>query len=149
MAGAPGGTNSRGGLGGVDDRGDDDAGLPAGTGVVQVTAGVGETLVVGTSSVAFGAATGKLTSSPLFTAVLAAGKVQIGGAAAAFQFDASSPPNVELAGIGGLAVAATNGFPYLPSMAGAPTGTPTGISNMRPAVVDRSNGRLYLHQGGG
>lgn len=47
-----------------------------------------------------------------------------------------------------LATTATNGFVYLPSCAGAPTGVPTTFTGTVPAVIDTTNGKLWLYYGG-
>lgn len=47
-----------------------------------------------------------------------------------------------------LATNATAGFVFLPSCAGAPTGTPaTTTAGMLPAIVDSTNNRLYIRVG--
>jgi hypothetical protein len=48
----------------------------------------------------------------------------------------------------GLATTATDGFLYIPSCAGTPTGAPTSYSNRIPLVVDRTNHKLYFYSGG-
>lgn len=48
----------------------------------------------------------------------------------------------------GLAVGATNGFPYIPSCAGTPTGTPTAVTGMIPLIYDRTNNILYAYSNG-
>lgn len=47
-----------------------------------------------------------------------------------------------------LATGATNGFFYLPSCAGTPTGAPTAIPGALPAVIDSTNHKLYFYSGG-
>jgi len=47
-----------------------------------------------------------------------------------------------------LATNAANGFLYVPTCAGAPTGTPTAITGMAPIVVDTTNNKLYFYSGG-
>lgn len=42
-----------------------------------------------------------------------------------------------------LATNATTGFPHIPTMAGAPSGTPTLVTGFAPLVLDVTNGRLY------
>lgn len=49
---------------------------------------------------------------------------------------------------GALATNATNGFLYLPSMPGSPTGTPTSITGGIPLVVDSTNRKGYMYAGG-
>jgi hypothetical protein len=48
----------------------------------------------------------------------------------------------------GLATNATDGFLYVESCAGAPTGTPTSYSNRCPVLLDRTNFKLYVNFGG-
>jgi hypothetical protein len=47
-----------------------------------------------------------------------------------------------------LATTATDGFLYVPTCAGTPTGTPTAISGMAPIVVNTTNNKLYFYSGG-
>jgi hypothetical protein len=55
--------------------------------------------------------------------------------------------NLQL-GTASLATNATNGFPYIPTCAGTPTGTPTAITGYAPMVVDSTNNKLYVYVGG-
>lgn len=56
--------------------------------------------------------------------------------------------NVVAGGSVALATNATNGFLYVPTCAGAPTGTPTAITGMAPIVVDTTNNKMYFYSGG-
>ena len=47
-----------------------------------------------------------------------------------------------------LATNATDGFLYVPTCAGTPTGTPTAITGMAPIVVDTTNNKMYFYSGG-
>jgi hypothetical protein len=47
-----------------------------------------------------------------------------------------------------LATAATDGFLYVPTCAGTPTGTPTTQTGTAPIVVDTTNNKLYFYSGG-
>lgn len=47
-----------------------------------------------------------------------------------------------------LATTATDGFLYVPTCAGVPTGTPTAITGMAPIVVDTTNNRWYFYSNG-
>ncbi len=47
-----------------------------------------------------------------------------------------------------IATNATDGFLYLPSCAGAPSGTPTAITGKIPTVYDSTNNFLYVYNGG-
>ena len=51
-------------------------------------------------------------------------------------------------GSGALATNATNGFLYIPTCAGTPTGTPTAKTGLAPMVVDSTNNKLYVYIGG-
>lgn len=52
------------------------------------------------------------------------------------------------AGVGALATNATNGFLYIPTCPGVPTGTPTTKTGLAPLVVDSTNNKLYVYVGG-
>lgn len=52
------------------------------------------------------------------------------------------------AGAGAVATTATDGFLYVPTCAGTPTGTPTTITGMAPIVVNTTNNKLYFYSGG-
>ena len=60
----------------------------------------------------------------------------------------TSAGNVVAGGSVALATTATNGFVYVPTCAGTPTGTPTTITGMAPVVVDTTNNKLYFYSGG-
>jgi hypothetical protein len=47
-----------------------------------------------------------------------------------------------------LATSATDGFLYVPTCAGTPTGTPTTQTGTAPIVVDSTNNKLYFYSGG-
>ena len=47
-----------------------------------------------------------------------------------------------------LATNATDGFFYIPTCAGTPTGTPTAKSGRAPMVIDSTNNRMYVYSGG-
>lgn len=47
-----------------------------------------------------------------------------------------------------IATTATDGFLYIPSCAGTPTGTPTTHTGMVPMCVDSTNHKLYFYSGG-
>lgn len=61
------------------------------------------------------------------------------------RFRVSSVGNVVAGGSVALATNATNGFLYVPTCAGTPTGTPTTITGMAPIVVDTTNNKLYFY----
>jgi hypothetical protein len=56
--------------------------------------------------------------------------------------------NVIAGGSVALATTATNGFLYVPTCAGTPTGTPTTVTGMAPVVVNTTNNKLYFYSGG-
>lgn len=56
--------------------------------------------------------------------------------------------NVVAGGSVALATTATDGFLYVPTCAGVPTGTPTAITGMAPVVVNTTNNKLYFYSGG-
>jgi hypothetical protein len=49
---------------------------------------------------------------------------------------------------GALATTATDGFTYIPSCAGTPTGVPTAIAGTIPVVYDSTNHIFYAYSGG-
>ena len=48
-------------------------------------------------------------------------------------------------GAGAPATTATTGFPYIPTVAGAPTGTPTAETGYAPIVFDTTNIKLWVY----
>lgn len=63
----------------------------------------------------------------------------------AFEIDNN---NNIICGNAALNTTATNGFLYLPSCAGVPTGVPTAITGKVPIVVDSTNNKAYIYSGG-
>jgi hypothetical protein len=51
-------------------------------------------------------------------------------------------------GSSALATNATDGFLYIPTCAGTPTGTPASYGSTAPLVVDSTNNKLYFYSGG-
>jgi hypothetical protein len=47
-----------------------------------------------------------------------------------------------------LATNATDGFLYVPTCAGTPSGTPTAVTGMAPIIVNTTNNKLYFYSGG-
>ena len=47
-----------------------------------------------------------------------------------------------------LATNATDGFLYVPTCAGTPTGTPTAITGVAPIIINTSQNKLYFYSGG-
>ena len=60
----------------------------------------------------------------------------------------TSAGNVVAGGSAALTTTAANGFLYVPTCAGLPTGTPTTITGMAPIVVDTTNNKLYFYSSG-
>jgi hypothetical protein len=60
----------------------------------------------------------------------------------------TSTGNVVAGGSVALATTATDGFLYVPTCAGTPTGVPTAITGMAPIVVNTTNNKLYFYSGG-
>jgi hypothetical protein len=58
-----------------------------------------------------------------------------------------SSGNVRI-GTAALATTATDGFLYIPTCAGTPTGTPTAITGLAPLVINTTNNKLYFYSGG-
>jgi hypothetical protein len=52
------------------------------------------------------------------------------------------------AGAPSLATSATDGFLYVPTCAGTPTGVPTVVTGYAPIVVNSTNNKLYFYSGG-
>jgi hypothetical protein len=48
-------------------------------------------------------------------------------------------------GAAALATTATNGFPFMPSCPGAPTGTPAAYTGRVPFIYDTTNNKLYVY----
>lgn len=59
----------------------------------------------------------------------------------------TGPGNV-VVGTAALATNATDGFLYVPTCAGTPTGTPTTFTGRAPIVIDSTNNKLYFYSGG-
>jgi hypothetical protein len=47
-----------------------------------------------------------------------------------------------------LATTATDGFLYVPTCAGTPTGVPTTVAGVAPIVINTTNNKLYFYSGG-
>jgi hypothetical protein len=70
------------------------------------------------------------------------------GASPAVAMTIDSNRNIVAGASAALATTATNGFLYVPTCAGTPTGTPTAITGMAPIVVNTTNNKLYFYSGG-
>lgn len=53
-----------------------------------------------------------------------------------------------IVGNAALATTATDGFLYIPTCAGTPTGAPTAVTGRAPLVIDSTNNKLYFYSGG-
>jgi hypothetical protein len=62
-----------------------------------------------------------------------------------FSVDGNS--NTVLGSLAALATNATNGFVYIPTQAGAPTGTPTSFAGKVAMTYDTTNNKLYIYNG--
>ena len=51
-------------------------------------------------------------------------------------------------GTGVLGTGATDGFLYVPTCAGTPTGAPTAFAGTAPIIIDTTNHKLYFRSGG-
>jgi hypothetical protein len=51
-------------------------------------------------------------------------------------------------GAGTVTTSATDGFLYIPTCAGTPTGVPTAVTGYAPLVVNTTNNKLYFYSGG-
>ena len=70
-------------------------------------------------------------------------------------FATSSTERARIPSVGGvvvgtaaLATTATDGFLYVPTCAGTPTGTPTTQTGTAPIVINTTNNKLYFYSGG-
>jgi len=62
-----------------------------------------------------------------------------------FELDNSRNASI---GAGSVATSATDGFLYVPTCAGTPTGTPTAKTGYAPIVVNTTNNKLYFYSSG-
>jgi hypothetical protein len=53
-----------------------------------------------------------------------------------------------LVGTAAISTTATDGFLYIPTCAGTPTGTPTTKTGLAPMVIDSTNNKMYIYSGG-
>lgn len=61
--------------------------------------------------------------------------------------DADANQNFSI-GTAAIATTATDGFLYIPTCAGAPTGTPTSKTGLAPMVYDSTNNKFWMYDGG-
>ena len=100
-----------------------------------------------TSALVMGSESGK-NSIYSWTTPTGASGVPLGftiGGTEVMNLDASANATI---GGGTLATTATNGFLYVPTCAGTPTGTPTAKTGFAPIVVNTTNNKLYFYSGG-
>lgn len=64
------------------------------------------------------------------------------------QIQLTTGGNTIAGSLAALATTATDGFFYVPTCAGAPTGTPTSVTGKSPIVIDTTNNRLYFYSTG-
>lgn len=69
-------------------------------------------------------------------------------AAAAIRYGVTNAGNFYVGAKSALATTATDGFLYVPSCAGTPTGVPTAITGKIPVCADSTNNKLYIYSGG-
>lgn len=81
-----------------------------------------------------------------FTTVTATTGTITGTFAVTGKFTVDSLKNVT-AGAGALGLADTDGFFYIPTTAGAPTGVPTTKTGFVPMVYDTTNEEFYIYNG--
>lgn len=123
--------------------------MPNGTGNGSAIA-LGNTTALGTNGSQFVQLAVSSTTSSILSGT-------IGGTGTALPFTitvgattnmtVSTAGNVSI-GTASLATNATNGFPYIPTCAGTPTGAPTAITGYAPMVIDSTNNKLYFFAGG-
>jgi hypothetical protein len=96
-------------------------------------------------------------NTPIMSAVNAAGNgyADYIADATSHQFRTIGSERARIPDVGGmvvgtaaLATSATDGFLYVPTCAGTPTGTPTTQTGTAPIVVDTTNHKLYFYSGG-
>lgn len=74
--------------------------------------------------------------------------VLTGGSTLATRFSITGPGSIALGTQAAIATTATDGFVYIPTCAGTPTGVPTAITGLAPMVVNTTNNKLYFYSGG-
>lgn len=77
--------------------------------------------------------------------VLLTQRTSSGGPVEAMRCDGKG--NVSI-GTAALSTSATDGYLYIPTCAGTPSGTPTAKTGLAPLVYDSTNNKLYAHNGG-
>lgn len=72
-------------------------------------------------------------------------KIRTSGTVVAAEFTASG--SLVIGAPNAFATTATTGFPFIPSCAGPPTGTPEAVTGKVPLIYDTTNNRLYAYNG--
>ena len=62
--------------------------------------------------------------------------------------DSGARANIVLGAAAVLATNSTSGFPYIPTCAGTPTGTPTAFTGLVPMIFDTTGVKLWIYTGG-
>jgi hypothetical protein len=62
--------------------------------------------------------------------------------------DSGARANIVLGAAAVLATNSTSGFPYIPTCAGTPTGTPTTFTGTVPMIFDTAGAKLWIYTGG-
>lgn len=62
--------------------------------------------------------------------------------------DSGARANIVLGAAAVLATNSTSGFPYIPTCAGTPTGTPTAFTGTVPMIFDTTGVKLWIYTGG-
>jgi hypothetical protein len=99
--------------------------------------------------------TDEATSDFIVVPAISANVCRVGPSAGAMAFYSGNSERARIPAAGGmvvgtaaLATSATDGFLYVPTCAGTPTGTPTTQTGTAPIVVDTTNNKLYFYSGG-
>jgi hypothetical protein len=117
-------------------------------GVVSATGGLGTNIAGASLTIRGGESTGSGAGGPIIFSTAAAGASGATIRNATERARITSTGNVVAGGSVALATTATDGFLYVPTCAGTPTGVPTAITGMAPIVVNTTNNKLYFYSGG-
>jgi hypothetical protein len=117
-------------------------------GVVSATGGLGTNIAGASLTIRGGESTGSGAGGPIIFSTAQAGASGATIRNATERARITSTGNVVAGGSVALATTATDGFLYVPTCAGTPTGVPTAITGMAPIVVNTTNNKLYFYSGG-
>jgi hypothetical protein len=96
--------------------------------------------------------TAAITAGKTSFGFYSASNIATGGGTTWNFYAAGTAPNLfagtTIVGTAALATTATDGFLYIPSCAGAPTGVPTAYSGRTPMIYDTTTNRFYIYNGG-